>query len=375
MPDTLDQLQPLVDALCDACHTTARDLSELREAVELAGVAPAPLNLGYTELMPDATTGEYAYAKLRQLFSEFLAREPGTRLGEDPEELHQMRVAARRLRSTIGLFEPAIAPRLRWLTDELRWAAGVLGDARDLQVQEETLGGALSTSGPGEAAALRPLVGGLQESAGQAQSDVVAALDSQRYQSLVRRMTAALRDGYDSGDEASLPVSVFASQALRRRFKSVRKQASRIIADSPDTDLHELRIRAKKLRYALETFQPMYGSRTRRMIARTKALQDLLGEHQDHAFAREWMRENALRNEDLPPETLIEVGELIERRRQEMDEIRGRWNDAYAKVRKAWKRTRKEIKASLRILAVHLLDKDQSPPEPAVQRPLSGFGS
>jgi CHAD domain-containing protein len=85
------------------------------------------------------------------------------------------------------------------------------------------------------------------------------------------------------------------------------------------------------------------------MIEKTKDLQDVLGEHQDHVFAIQWMRENAVRDDaELPPETLIQIGELIERRREEMNEIRGSWSKSYARVRKAWRRTKKEIKSELR---------------------------
>jgi hypothetical protein len=112
------------------------------------------------------------------------------------------------------------------------------------------------------------------------------------------------------------------------------------------------------------------------MIARTRVLQDLLGEHQDHAFARRWMRDNAVRNAaELSAETLIEIGELLERRRHEMDEIRGRWNRSYARVRKAWKRARKEIRFSLRIVTVQPVDCDQPTSELGVLPPLTGFGS
>jgi triphosphatase len=348
-PPALDQLQTFVEELSAACRLTARDLSQFREALASANGEPGQPHLGDQELRPDATTSEYAYARLRCLFRDFLHHEPGTRLGEDPEELHQMRVAARRMRAVIRLFRPAIAPRFEYLEDELRWIARVLGEERDLQVQSEYFVATMRASSRADAEDLRPFVDGLKERIAQAQASVVEALDSARYQELVRDMTATLRNVYGEGDGASTPVRVFAARALRDRWRSVRKQASRIHDDSPSSDVHRLRIKGKRLRYALETFEPLFGRRTAKMIERTKDLQDILGEHQDHIFAIQWMRENAMRDAaDLPPETLIQIGELIERRREEVNEIHGSWSKSYARVRKAWKRTKKEIKSELR---------------------------
>jgi triphosphatase len=367
IPGTLSQLQPVIDELTVVCQTTRRDLSQLRSTLALADMTPqSTLNLGPTQLNPDVTTGEYAYARLRGLFGEFLDHEPGTKLGDDPEELHQMRVATRRLRAAIGLFQPALAPGFQDLRQELRWIAAVLGDARDLQVQEASLGHTLDACEEDERAALSPLVGYLKADAGRAQENVVQALESPRYQSLVQAMTTALRQGPDSGDDASLAVSVFAARSLRASFRSVRKQASRITPDSPDEALHKLRIKAKRLRYAAETFQPLFGPRTRVMIQRSKALQDLLGEHRDRAFARQWLRENALRGAaSLPPQTLLQAGVLIERYRLEMDQLRGQWEASYKRVRKAWKRMKKEMKSSLRIVAIGFVEPDDPGPDSA----------
>jgi len=352
----IKQLEPFMDSLTAACRTTAGDIARFRQALAVAGVAPSPsvnspspsagpppTEPAPAEPSPDTTTGEFALAHLRRLFGDFLARRPGTRLGEDPEELHQMRVAARRLRAVIRLFRPALAPSFGQLSDELRWLAGALGDVRDLQVEREWLGSILEAA-PDETAALQPLLDRLDERIVQAQESVVTALESPRFEGLVRQMTVALDVAYAAAEEASVPVEAFAGQALRKRFKSVRKQASRLSVESPDSDLHDLRIKTKRLRYAAETFQPLYAARVRGLVKPAKALQDLLGEHQDGVFACRWLHDNAVKDAaQLPPETLIQVGELSALRRREMDRIRRQWPRSYRKLGKAWKRAEKEI--------------------------------
>ena len=73
------------------------------------------------------TTGEVAFASLRTQFAEVLAHEPGARLGEDPEEVHAVRVATRRMRAALKLFEPALPARGRWLRKELGQTAQLVG--------------------------------------------------------------------------------------------------------------------------------------------------------------------------------------------------------------------------------------------------------
>jgi CHAD domain-containing protein len=330
-PDEFSRLGPLVESLGDTCGAIAAEMAQLRKALEATRL----------KSMRNATTSDYAYAMLRQIFSDFLAHEPGTRRGEDPEELHQMRVASRRLRATIDLFQPALSTEWGEFNEELRWVGQVLGNVRDLQVQRESLDSLIDES---ETRHLGPLIEKLEERTQQAQVEAVQALESPRYQSLVQRMTNALLAGGEATEAGGSQVRPYAALAIRDRYSAVRKKASRLRADSPDTELHKARIRTKRLRYAVETFQPLFGRRFKPLRLETKALQDLLGEHQDHVAARAWMREIAVQEAtELPPETLVQIGELIERRRQEMIRIRLLWPAAYARLRERWRRARRDL--------------------------------
>src|SRR5207237_6010300 len=100
-------------------------------------VPPAPPDLGSVDVGPGATAAEVAVASLRQHLAGFLEQEPGTRLGEDPEHVPDMRVATRRMRAAMSLFAEWLPARFASFRRELKWVAGALGDVRDLDVQLE----------------------------------------------------------------------------------------------------------------------------------------------------------------------------------------------------------------------------------------------
>ena len=108
-----------------------------RPARPAAWSSPGRPISGPTEIGPELNLGELAYAVLRRQLAVLRAKEPGTRLGEDPEELHDMRVATRRLRAALDLFAEVLPIRSRNFRGELGWLAGVLGAVRDLDVQLE----------------------------------------------------------------------------------------------------------------------------------------------------------------------------------------------------------------------------------------------
>ena len=100
---------------------------------------PGSPDLGPTEISASSTMGELAFAVLRRQLAVLRDKEPGTRLGEDPEELHDMRVATRRLRAALSLFADVLPVRAQVFREELGWLGRLLGAVRDLDVQLEGL--------------------------------------------------------------------------------------------------------------------------------------------------------------------------------------------------------------------------------------------
>jgi len=342
VPGGLAHLGPFLQAMEASCALTKVDDSRFEAALALRGADPeATLDFGYAELTPDATTGEYAYAILRRYFAGFLRHEPGTRLGEDPEELHDMRVATRRMRAAMSIFKPALPPRFLTLRDELKWIAGKLGTVRDLDVQMEWLASLREDTDWRDSTAAGPLVEDISEVRMAARNELLDAMASERYADLNDSMMTALRLGDEGLGDAAIPVRNHAVAVLRKRHRKFRKPASKLKRVSPAQEYHAVRIAAKRLRYSLDAFLPALPRRQRaiRMVDAMKEVQDLLGQHQDCAVAIERLRGLVdAKGASLPPATLFRMGELVEQCRARMAEIRDDWRDAFDEVEDAWGR-------------------------------------
>ena len=135
-PAWVDAMQPFVERLRRECGLQPATLSKFEAGLMAAGIGiPGPPDLGPVGVSPDSTLGELAYRVLRKEASAMLARVPGTRLGEDIESLHQMRVATRRMRAGMDMFASVLPVRAGRLRAELGWLAALLGEVRDLDIQ------------------------------------------------------------------------------------------------------------------------------------------------------------------------------------------------------------------------------------------------
>ncbi len=147
-PEWQSALEPLVSELRASCGLQPASLSKFEAGLLAVGrVIPGPPDLGPTEVSPSSTMGQLAFAVIRRQLRVLREKEPGTRLGEDPEELHDMRVATRRLRAALDLFAHVLPARARTYRAELGWLGGVLGEVRDLDVQLEGLRASSGSSG------------------------------------------------------------------------------------------------------------------------------------------------------------------------------------------------------------------------------------
>jgi triphosphatase len=147
-------LDALVRVLARDCGLAPALTSKFQAALDAAGLSAAVdvLDFGPTRLQPAAGAAAFAYAWLRRHWAAFVQHEPGTRLGEDVEALHQMRVATRRLRATIALFREVLPAQFGALRDELQWVGHELGAVRDVDVQIEGLLAQQDMDGTGTAA-------------------------------------------------------------------------------------------------------------------------------------------------------------------------------------------------------------------------------
>jgi triphosphatase len=172
-----DGVGDFVEVLRDALKLCPTRTSKFRTGLSVAGLSPAVApDLGPTKIDATLSAGEVAFAILRRHFAAMLAHEPGVRLGEDPEELHDMRVATRRLRAALKLYADALPKRAERYERDLRWVATALGEVRDLDVHLERLSEEASRNGE----VLEEVVALLRERRVEARRGMHEALDSNR---------------------------------------------------------------------------------------------------------------------------------------------------------------------------------------------------
>jgi len=279
----IDRAAPFVAALRDGADLRPALSGKLAAALAAAGASPGwePRPLGPMAIDRESTLGEVAYAVLRRDFLHLVRHEPVARLGEDTEGVHQMRVAIRRLLAAIETFRESLPPELKRQRRELRWLGRALSDVRDLDVQHERLERSASLVDAKAVAALDAVIA--QEQA-RAREQMLAALDSNRYVVFIDRLADLLRAGVEVGD-AEVPAQQAAPGMIRRWRRRVTRAGSAIDEATADEAYHELRLRVKELRYAIEFFAPLYGEPAETYSRQVARLQGLLGDHQDATVA------------------------------------------------------------------------------------------
>lgn len=210
--------------------------------------------------------------------------------GYEPEYIHQMRVAVRRLRSALSLFAVA-APGIRdaALIGELRWLVGELGPARDWDVFLAEMLPPVSAALPGEEEGLSRLRQQADRICRAKREQARTAATGRHYNELILKLGGWLSRApwrtAATAVELDQPAAVFAAAVLARRHRQVRRRGRRLAALTA-VQRHALRIAAKKLRYAAEFFSVLYpGKSARRYVRALSLLQDELGALNDQAVA------------------------------------------------------------------------------------------
>jgi CHAD domain-containing protein len=263
----------------------------------------------------------------RQL-QALIAHEAGARSGESADELRRFRVATRRLRALLRaarpLLEPGWAEELR---AELAWLAGSVGPVRDLDVLLEHVRETSAHFEPGERFVLSRMLRQLEEERASARVLLDAALESARYRTLLDRLPC--EPPRPRHEQAELTLTELAALEFRRLRK-----ARRALGDRPrDEGLHDLRLCVKRARYTAELAEPEAGTTATTFVRRAKALQDILGEHQDAAVVEGRIRELLRRPQSV--RYAVAAGRLIERQYVRREQARAAFPAAWAALEKS----------------------------------------
>ena len=230
-----------------------------------------------------------------------------------PDSVHQMRVAARRLRSALATFAPLLDPAEAVpLKEELKWLASELGAIRDTEVMLERLdrhAGELDDPTDTERArlAIDPL---LNRRLSAARSSALAALRSDRHQQLVDDLMSAAIDPPVT-DGAYVPCTEALLPLVGRTWRRLDRSISRLDLQGPSPTWHAARIKAKRARYAAESVAGIFGRRVTRLGTDLAEVTDLLGDHQDAHVAKGIIRELA-GHPDIDGPTGLALGRLYE---------------------------------------------------------------
>ena len=248
--------------------------------------------------------------------------EPGVRDGADPESLHRFRVATRRSRALIRASRPLVRDQLASLDRELRWLGGVSGPVRDLDVLVDHLGGMLDELGEDRAGA-ESIIDELEKERAAQRAILVEALDTDRFRLLLDRFDEALPTlrVMDAG------VSLVA--IAQREYERLRAGYDDLGLHPSDDELHAVRIRAKHARYAAELAALGHGEELAGLAHSLRAIQDLIGAHQDAVVAEERVRELAT------DASRIAAGRIIEQERSQKRQARADLPLAWKRVERA----------------------------------------
>jgi CHAD domain-containing protein len=319
-------------------------LDVLERRLHDAGAQPAEAELqlerAFGELPPraeappdkDAPPLEHLLFQVRTQYEAIVRHDPGVRLGLDPEDVHDLRVATRRLRAMLRAAREMLAPD--WseaLREELKWLAGELGPLRDADVFLAYLRDETKDFRDSDRAGADELTAMVEADRSAAHVRAIDALRTDRYLALLQELERTARA--PRVVSTSVPLDTIA----RREFRKLRKAARRITPSSPDDEVHELRKKGKRARYAAELAETAVGKRARGFLKHAKRFQDAVGEHQDAVVAEEHLRELQERG---GREAAFAAGRLVERQRERKRQARAQlpaaWRELKQAGKKAW---------------------------------------
>ncbi|MHB1446559.1 MAG: CYTH and CHAD domain-containing protein [Acidimicrobiales bacterium] len=255
------------------------------------GVVPPPL-LASPPISDSATMSELVSATLEAALHRLLRHEVGVRLGGDVEDLHQCRVATRRLRAGLRGLEAVLDPEpVAAVVERLQVLGTALGEVRDADVLELSLRSLGPRLDPADRGHLEGLLGLLHRERTGAHERLVRRLGGPDHGRLVDSL-------FDLWENPPLRVPDKQAAETARRLVSDRwATLAEAVADLPDQPadeaLHSIRKKAKRCRYAADMASPLLGKRASRLSKAAAEVQDILGEVQDAAVAAEWLRRSA----------------------------------------------------------------------------------
>jgi len=264
--------------------------SKIERAYRLAGISPIPAAPTKLNFCPTMQVADAIPALLNHFWHRVQWLWPRAYVGVDPEALHDLRVAFRRLRAVLWMFRTSLPDTARAFRNALRTIARAAGEVRDADVAMDLVQRFVESSKleSNESIALQEVIRPLRE---------LRAERLRRFRAqwagpighAVERTWARLHNQF-SRFENPEPLKPFMRDVVRSVRRKAAKVIRKLVKTSPDADYHRARLAAKRYRYALELWAELDGRKVQRRLKRLREFQGLLGDLQDVVVLREWVR-------------------------------------------------------------------------------------
>ncbi len=318
----LSALAPIIERLREMGAGPAVLVPKLARAL---GVGLVPTALVVPELEGRATAGDVVQAAIGGSVRRFLEHVPAVILDEDPEGVHQARVATRRLRSDLRTFRRFLDRR--WADElrvDLRAVTRLLGALRDLDVLKMHLAAVVDEVPEPERRAAEVILSALDAERQDAHQAVVQGFREPEFEVLLDSLVEAC-DGPEFSEAASTPADPIVLKLARKPWRKVQSSVTELPDEPRPEELHRLRILVKRARYAVEAVASIGGAEAEEFAVRLSELQDVLGEHQDAIVAGAWLRR---RDPSQASAAGVLIGLEVARAGRAAEGWRALWNSA-----------------------------------------------
>ena len=263
----------------------------------------------------------------RQLITEL----PVALVGEDPRGVHQARVATRRLRSDLRTFAPLLerASQKR-LQRDLKPLADILGAIRDTDVLLDRLDAAIDRHPRIDERAGEEVLAVLRNEREAARDDLVGYVEAGTIDELLDSLVA-MSETPPTTTDADTPAAERLPNLIRKRWRALDRAVSRLGGDPAPSALHQVRLLAKRTRYAAEAVSAEFGKPARRFASALAEVQELLGEQNDRIVAERWLAAHA---GEFDPSAAFAAGVLAETMAVESLTAADGWLIAYERAAK-----------------------------------------
>jgi CHAD domain-containing protein len=289
---------------------------------------------------PDDSFGMHLLATLDTQLRVLLEHQRSAGDPDEPEAVHQMRIATRRLRVALRAAEAELPQRqhdeLEGLRAELAWLNGLLGPVRDLDVLAIRLADEGASLTDDDQPGFAEINDAIRQEGIPARQELLAGLAGRRYRALLRAMARLIRELAAEPEAVREPDPTQSSATpegdseaiLRRPVRKLRREVAGLDQPPAADALHQVRIRAKRVRYAAEQAADRATRRKRlkQLAKAAKQLQDVLGEHHDTVAAEQRLREIA---KSLSADGALVAGRLVEREWNQRADREARWPEAW----------------------------------------------